>query len=166
MSGLIGQVGARSGVVGTTEIDYEEGTWTPRLTIGNGTSLQKSGGNMTYSSAFGKYTKIGNIVLTDFYVNVNAASTDAASYYLGDLPFTNRDMSSHFTFGMQMVVHANVAQAAQGVYFCEMVTAVDRAHIRFQVVDGSTTSIQSQRNANVVIGSSTWLAGKIQYYVN
>ena len=29
MSGLIGSAGSKSGIIGETEIDYEEGTWTP-----------------------------------------------------------------------------------------------------------------------------------------
>jgi hypothetical protein len=39
MSGIIGGVGSKSGVIGTTELDYEEGTWTPTSDYGilNGT---------------------------------------------------------------------------------------------------------------------------------
>tara|TARA_S200002703_G_scaffold129215_1_gene116204 strand:+ start:182 stop:694 length:513 start_codon:yes stop_codon:yes gene_type:complete len=169
MSGLIGQVGARSGIVGSTtdstQLDYEEGTWTPKLTLGNGNSIQKSGGDMTYAYATGKYTKIGNIVLTDFYLQVNAASTSNADYYVGGLPFNNRDLGSLYTFGIQLIAHANIASAQSGVYFYEGLSNSDRGHIRFQKVDSSSTAIQSSRNASGVIGSSTWLSGKIQYYV-
>jgi len=31
MSGIIGGAGSRSGVIGTTELDYEEGTWSAEL---------------------------------------------------------------------------------------------------------------------------------------
>ena len=50
MSGIIGGAGSKSGVIGTTELDYEEGSWTPV--------------NTTYSMshADGKYIKIGNKV--------------------------------------------------------------------------------------------------------
>ena len=51
MSGLIGGAGSKSGVIGTTELDYEEGDWTPGI---QGTS---TGGTVT-----GKYKKIGDVV--------------------------------------------------------------------------------------------------------
>ena len=54
MSGLISSAGSRSGIIGTTELDYEEGTWTPGLSTGN-----ESG---TWSSCLGKYIKVGNQV--------------------------------------------------------------------------------------------------------
>ena len=40
MSGIIGSAGSKSGIIGETEIDYEEGTWTPTLASGgcSGTS--------------------------------------------------------------------------------------------------------------------------------
>ena len=47
MSGIIG-AGSRSGVINETELDYEEGTWTPTMQDGG--------------SSFGYYTKIGNVV--------------------------------------------------------------------------------------------------------
>jgi len=58
MSGIIGGTGSRSGVIGETEIDYEEGSWTPGLHDG-GTSLGMDTGN---SGTFGYYVKIGNTI--------------------------------------------------------------------------------------------------------
>ena len=37
MSGIIGGAGSKSGVIGTTELDYEEGTATVTFTPGSGT---------------------------------------------------------------------------------------------------------------------------------
>jgi len=48
MSGLINSAGSRSGVIDTTELDYEEGTWTPK---------QDSGGTVFGGSAVGKLLK-------------------------------------------------------------------------------------------------------------
>ena len=57
--------------------DYEEGTWTPTDT---------SGAGLTFSSANGYYTKIGDIVVAAFKVVYPATSaTNAASF--GGLPF-------------------------------------------------------------------------------
>tara|TARA_R100000329_G_scaffold149928_1_gene141600 strand:+ start:553 stop:954 length:402 start_codon:yes stop_codon:yes gene_type:complete len=82
MSGLVGQVGARSGVLGSTtdstQLDYEEGTWTPSVT---------SGISGTPNSYAGTYTKIGNVVSVDF--RIGGTGMDVASYAtLGGLPFT------------------------------------------------------------------------------
>ena len=51
MSGIINSAGSRSGVIGTTELDYEEGEWTPAYS--------------NPSSAYppvGQYIKIGKLV--------------------------------------------------------------------------------------------------------
>jgi len=50
MSGRIGGAGSRSGRIGQTEIDYEEGTWTPSYS------------NIDTSINAGFYTKIGRVV--------------------------------------------------------------------------------------------------------
>ena len=61
MSGIIGGAGSESGIVGQTEIDYEEGTWTPILEFGGATS------GITYSARrHGTYTKIGRQVTLHF----------------------------------------------------------------------------------------------------
>ena len=59
MSGIINSAGSKSGVIGTTELDYEEGTWTPTLfeATCTGTSYYvKIGNNVT---VYGKITQSG-----------------------------------------------------------------------------------------------------------
>jgi hypothetical protein len=62
---------------GTSELlaDYEEGDWTP---TGNG---------ITFASAAGKYTKIGNVVVATFSVTF-PTTADANNAQIGGLPFT------------------------------------------------------------------------------
>jgi hypothetical protein len=74
MNGLVGDVGARSGVVGTTQIDYEEGTWT----ITN--SSQTPGGPV------GVYTRIGDLVYISGYFASGSGGTSSDTW--GGLPFT------------------------------------------------------------------------------
>ena len=77
MSGIINSVGAKSGIIGTTELDYEEGTWTPTFA------------NSSVNPA-GQYIKVGNLV----YISCQMASigsTAGGSSIEGDmggLPFT------------------------------------------------------------------------------
>jgi len=66
MSGIINSAGSKSGVIGTTELDYEEGDWT--VTYYGATV---SGGNTK-----GYYTKIGKRIWFDFY---SSGSTFASS---------------------------------------------------------------------------------------
>jgi len=47
MSGIIGGAGSKSGIIGTTELDYEEGTFTPAVA------------SWTATVASATYTKIG-----------------------------------------------------------------------------------------------------------
>ena len=55
--------------------DYEEGTWTPSL-----------GGNATYTSQTGFYTKIGRVVTVHFILTVNTIGTGSVTVISG-LPF-------------------------------------------------------------------------------
>jgi hypothetical protein len=61
--------------------DYEEGTWTPGISFGGGTT------GITYSSQTGTYTKIGNRVFIDgiFTLSNKGSSTGAA--LITGLPF-------------------------------------------------------------------------------
>jgi len=79
MSGLIGSAGSKSGVIGTTELDYEEGTWT--VTAG-GASVTNLGATLGY------YFKIGNRVFFDFYSSASTFTSPSGSAYI-TLPFTS-----------------------------------------------------------------------------
>ena len=62
---------------GTSELlnDYEEGTWTP------------TGNNITFTSATGRYTKVGRLVSVQGVVTFPTTSDTSAALVLG-LPFT------------------------------------------------------------------------------
>jgi hypothetical protein len=78
MSGIIGGAGSKSGVIGETEIDYEEGTWTPNLKA------------FAHSiTSWGWYRKIGNMVFADYRID-QGAGTDTSHYTINQLPFTVR----------------------------------------------------------------------------
>ena len=73
MSGIVGGPGSKSGVIGETEIDYEEGTWTPTGTNVAGTSV-------------GHYVKIGSVVHIQGWVIASASAS--TGHIIGGLPFT------------------------------------------------------------------------------
>jgi hypothetical protein len=87
MSGLIGQVGARSGVVGTTEIDYEEGTFSPTY-YATGTAITSI---VYHAQTGGRYTKVGNLVHFQATLRMGAGSnigSPTGVLRMGGLPFT------------------------------------------------------------------------------
>jgi hypothetical protein len=70
--------------------DYEEGTWTPSYggTTGNPT--------VTFSTQFGYYTKIGNLVYCNLCINLSAASGGSGSLIVTGLPFTPQNLTDCF----------------------------------------------------------------------
>lgn len=62
--------------------DYEEGTWTPFITTTGGSP------SVTYAERTGKYTKIGNVVYYEFYIETSAFSGGSGNLVFGTLPFT------------------------------------------------------------------------------
>ena len=70
--------------------DYEEGTWTPQL---QGAS---SGGTTTYTTQDGNYTKIGNLVFCDLFLEITAA-TGTGSVQLFGLPFGRKSSTTRST---------------------------------------------------------------------
>jgi len=69
-------LGATSNTDANTLDDYEEGTWTPNV-----------GGNASYTTQTGNYTKIGRMVFIWYYLKINSLGTGSANQILS-LPFT------------------------------------------------------------------------------
>ena len=99
MSGIINQVGARSGIIsggssasagtvtlsGITGLDYEEGTWTP-------TWATAGGSPSTLTGIRTHYTKIGRKVFCSctFYNNTGVVTAGL----VGGLPFTSSSLAN------------------------------------------------------------------------
>jgi hypothetical protein len=63
--------------------DYEEGTWTPAVSFGNGTN------GITYTTQSGGYIKIGAQVTVWAQVVLSSKGSSAGSARITNLPFTN-----------------------------------------------------------------------------
>ena len=61
--------------------DYEEGTWTPDLRFGNGSS------GMSYSTQIGTYTKVGNVVHWRFRISLSNKGSSTGHAQVFGLPF-------------------------------------------------------------------------------
>ena len=93
MSGIIGGAGAKSGVIGTTELDYEEGTWTPVLNDDNS--------EFQHSEQDGFYTKIGRFVFCNGTIttNGNTGITNSQTVRLTGIPFTASSTANSYAGG-------------------------------------------------------------------
>ena len=61
--------------------DYEEGTWTPILSFGGGTT------GIGYGQQSGTYTKIGNIVCANFTIVLNSKGSSGGAAVVSALPY-------------------------------------------------------------------------------
>jgi hypothetical protein len=71
--------------------DYEEGTWTPKVTFGGSDSSGQTG---TFA---GFYTKTGNQVFATALINLTNKGSATGSMGIGGLPFTTNSNSNYRT---------------------------------------------------------------------
>ncbi len=99
--------------------DYEEGTWTPN---------DQSAGGLTFTSAEGFYTKIGNLIVATFTLTF-PATADANENVIGTLPFTSTASSGRNTgflsFNNCGVFHYLRVAGAQTFFRLSTVAGVD-----------------------------------------
>jgi uncharacterized protein YaiE (UPF0345 family) len=88
--------------------DYEEGTWTPAVTFGGGST------GITYSAQLGNYTKIGRIVHVQFRINMSNKGSSTGSAAVAGLPFT-----SGGTYNFGYIIHDTFTgiSAGYGIYW-------------------------------------------------
>jgi len=92
--------------------DYEEGTFTPTL-VGTGTAGVRSGSSVSR----GKYTKVGNLVHFQLYVDANSWSTAPSGFLrIRNLPFSSSSTTGSETTGSVMHNNYNFAYTTL-VYF-------------------------------------------------
>ena len=86
MSGIIGGAGSKSGVIGTTELDYEEGTWTP--------IFEASGFSAVTATVSGFYTRIGNMCIYSCRITTTATMASSGAVNITGWPFTAAQVNS------------------------------------------------------------------------
>ena len=90
MSGIIGGAGSQSGVIGETELDYEEGSWTPT----------NNGGTVGVTVSYARYIKIGKVVHLTMFISLDGTG-DGGAMELGGLPFPNTNVTNaHYAWSM------------------------------------------------------------------
>ncbi len=87
--------------------DYEEGSWTPGVSFGNGTT------GLTYTLQSGSYTKIGRAVFLQGHMNLSAKGSSTGQARLTGLPFS----AAGSTIGsVNLAYFGNMASLVDGIY--------------------------------------------------
>jgi len=90
--------------------DYEEGTFTPVLT---GTTSASGQG---YDTQSGIYTKVGDMVYINIYIDLNAKGSISGFLKITGLPFTNAGHAAPLTVSAQQVAALSPRQVTGPVY--------------------------------------------------
>ena len=146
MSGIVGQIGARSGTLdsgglpsagtvtqsGTTQLDYETGEWTPDSTEGG---VDVSGDQL--------YIKLGRLVMVRGYVH-SGTSVGLASWSLTGLPFP----VSEFFYGTGQFYNTNVGSETSTMN----VRADPSTHAIFATISVDNTAWDTLAYADITTG--------------
>lgn len=98
--------------------DYEEGTWTPGISIGSGTT------GITYSSQTGYYTKIGNVVTVRGRIALTAKGSLTGIIYITGLPFTVANNPPTQTVPTLLIYNATFANQFSGLATVNTTTVI------------------------------------------
>ena len=105
---------------------YDEGTWTPTITFGGGST------GITYDIQSGTYTRIGRMVVCNFDVRLTNKGSSTGNWGIGGLPFTPASEghgSLHYlTGGATLTQFAGIRITAGGTTFQYIVTGSTGAY--------------------------------------
>lgn len=77
--------------------DYEEGQWTPEYAF-------STSGSATATSKQGYYTKIGRLVVAQFYIYTDSVSSPVGNATITGLPFTSANTTNNLSGGCLLEV--------------------------------------------------------------
>jgi hypothetical protein len=136
------QTGTATGTTTAELLDhYEEGTWTPSV-----------GGDATYTTQSGTYTKVGRQVVAHFSLVINTIGT-GSTYAIAGLPFT-----SAYSGQVYVGYFGSLATAAT---FASGYINATYSSINLVYATAATTTVVNAGNA---IGSSTNISGVAVYF--
>ena len=135
---------------------FEEGTWTPTL------AGATTPGDHTYSEQRGYYTRIGNVVVATFRIQLSAKDTNmAGNVSISGLPFVARNASGYRAGGAIAAVSNITLSPAHTQYVLQLLP--NSTQILIQTAGGG----QPQANISPAnITDSTVIAGTIVYHTD
>lgn len=109
--------------------DYEEGTYTPQISATDGI------GTLTYTHQVGRYTKVGNRVMFNAYVQINNKGT-AAGLFRITTPFTPANISQNHVAIAHWMNGSENNQAFEGERVTYAYLAPNEPIVRFYSSNG------------------------------
>jgi hypothetical protein len=130
--------------------DYEEGTWTPTVAFGGGSTGQSYGARRV-----GKYTKIGRVVHLEWFLILSNIGSSTGTFTLTGLPFTHSSTDQPFTSGAIMIngishdghISAGIGSGENSLSFYTTATSGTRRH----------TSNSNWSNGDEIAGGITYI---------
>ena len=123
-------LGVTSGTASNLLDDYEEGTFTPAI------SMTDNAGSLAYSAQTGYYTKIGDLVHIQLYVQVSNVSGIAGQIRIGGLPFTPANVTNGYIAGSIWLNSTVSGQPFDGDFMITTYLAPNDPTIRMYSLDG------------------------------
>ena len=138
--------------------DYEEGTWTPTVSIGTTDTNSFTGGS--YTTQNGRYTKVGNMVTLWFNIGLSNKGSQSGTVFMKGLPFTNNnDDSSSEGSTVNMNYWSSMGNPVH------LTGYVQNARAQIVLVDGDTTTVTPVITNSDLTNSSNWY-GAVTYRVD
>ena len=126
MSGIVGSAGSKSGGIGETEIDYEEGTVTNPLIIAGSTTAD------SYYSSGVRYIKIGKLV--NLFVYIDTVDTSPGGALTITLPYASEHLTGDVgnnTGTLWIYDHSSWRTDNMGLYISDASATVSVRHGTF-----------------------------------
>jgi len=95
--------------------DYEEGTWTPALKFGGGST------GITYSQQFGQYTKVGRLVTCTFNLFLSSTGSSTGSATIDGFPFAVLNGNGYYAGAMLQPYRINYVDGGMITMFVDKV---------------------------------------------
>ena len=140
--------------------DYEEGSWTPVISFGGGST------GITYTARDGEYTKIGRQVTLTFMVELSDKGSSTGDATVTGLPFTVPDLISNTVIessgsaGYWNNIDPDLMFMA---FTCETVGG-GQLSMRFQPETGASDAVDSLSNSQFT--DTTNFRGSITYFTS
>lgn len=146
--------GQGTNITGNQLNDYEEGYWDPEIYTGMDDG---SGSVATLLVQHGRYTKIGNHVTVNFYIQLNVAFSTAAQLVISGLPF-NITTPAENSSGFGMTTYHNLSSLTVGSVILAAYGLQNTNRISFF---SGVNTVQSTNNTN---HNSQFIIGGFTYF--
>lgn len=130
--------------------DYEEGTFTPGISFGGGTT------GITYTTQTGTYTKIGNRVFVDLIITLSSNGSSTGAALITGLPFT----VAASTFSAAAIRMTGFAAAVDAVPMAHFVASATT--IKLELLGNASATVADMADTNFSDTAQIYLGGQFR----